>query len=360
MVPDKKKENRTIKWPIVATIILSVAIIVIILYFTFTPETLGYLSSVNINLWFFGAAILLNIIYWVLWAVRLRILSDAIDPNIHISLRESTKIIIANLFLASITPSMAGGEPVRIHLLRRKGLSLGQATASVLGERLLDAIFILVLIPFAFFMLKDQIDIGFIQIGISIGIVFFIIAIILFLYSINNPEKTKSFLYHINKKISKLLKIDPEKSERFVDRINIEVDNFHDSMIFFINKGRRAFISAGVITVLFWSIGFMIPSMILLGLGLSPFFIESYAAQVLLIVIIMVPTTPGSSGIAEGGVAALYSVLIGTSFSYLLGVFVLLFRLITFHMNLIAGAVFQYHIFKSVASFSLDSLNEDS
>ena len=67
------------------------------------------------------------------------------------------------------------------------------------------------------------------------------------------------------------------------------------------------------------------------------------------------PTTPGSAGVAEGGVAALYSVLIGSS---LIGVFVLLFRLITYHMNLIAGAIFQYRIFKSVTSFSLDMIKK--
>lgn len=357
---DNTEGNRTIKWPIIVSVILSVVLIVVILYFTFTPETFGYLTSVRINPWFFGAALLLNIVYWVLWAVRLRMLSNAIDPEIPIGLWESIKIIIANLFLASITPSMAGGEPVRIHLLRRNGLSLGQATASVLGERLLDAIFILVLVPFAFFVFKDRIDIGFIQIGLTIGIVVFIIAIVLFLYAIKNPERTKSFLCRINSKINTLLKREPEKSESFVERINTEVDNFHESMIFFITKGKRTFLSASIITILFWSTGFMIPSMILLGLGLPPFIFESYAAQILLIVIIMMPTTPGSSGIAEGGVAALYSVLIGTSYAYLLGVFVLFFRLITFHMNLIAGAIFQYHIFRSVASFSMDSLKRDT
>jgi uncharacterized protein (TIRG00374 family) len=335
-------------------------LIFVILYFTFTPETLGYLTSVRINPFFFGVALLLNIVYWVLWAFRLRVLSNAIDSKISIGLWESIKIIIANLFLASITPSMAGGEPVRIHLLRRNGLSLGQATASVLGERLLDAFFILILVPFAFFVFKDRINIGFIQIGLTIGIVVFIIAIGLFLYAIKNPEKTKSLLCRINNKINMLLKREPEKSKSFVERINIEVDNFHESMIYFITKGKRAFLSASIITILFWSIGFMIPSMILLGLGLPPFFFESYAAQILLIVIIMMPTTPGSSGIAEGGVAALYSILIGTSYAYLLGVFVLFFRLITFHMNLIAGAIFQYHIFRSVASFSIDSLKRDS
>jgi hypothetical protein len=129
-------------------------------------------------------------------------------------------------------------------------------------------------------------------------------------------------------------------------------------MIFFLNDGKRALIKASILTIAFWSTGFMIPSMILLGLGLDPFIIESYAAQILLVVIIMMPSTPGSAGIAEGGVAALYSVIIGASHAYLLGVFVMLFRFITYHMNLIAGTIFQYKIFKSVASFSLEAIKK--
>ena len=113
-----------------------------------------------------------------------------------------------------------------------------------------------------------------------------------------------------------------------------------------------------IITILFWCTGFMIPSMILLGLGLEPFFIESYAAQVLLLIIVMMPTTPGSAGVTEGGVIVLYGVLIGTGEGSLIGVFVILFRFITYHMNLIAGAFFQYRIFKSVASFSVDVIKK--
>jgi hypothetical protein len=67
----------------------------------------------------------------------------------------------------------------------------------------------------------------------------------------------------------------------------------------------------------------------------------------------MMPTLPGSAGITEGGVYVLYSILIGTT---LIGVFVLLFRVITYYMNLMGGAIFQYKIFKSVASFSMDTI----
>ena len=352
---DTGKKQKTMKIPIILSIVLSISIIFLILIFTFDASTFDYLSSVSLRYEFFAAAVLLNILTWVIWGLRLKVLCNSIDKKVHMDMWKSTKIVIANLFLAGITPSMAGGEPVRIHLLNKNGLSLGSATASVLGERLIDALFILTCVPFAFFIIRGRIDIGFIQIGLLIGVVFFIVVVFLLAYAIKNPKKTKSFLIYINNKLSRFSKKEKKKGSKIINRINTEVDNFHNSMVFFLSEGKKAFIFAGVITVLYWSTGFMIPSMLLLGLGLPPFFIESYAAQVLLLVIIMIPTTPGSSGMTELGVGGLYTVLIGSS---LIGVFVLLFRIITYHMNLIVGAFFQYKIFKSVASFSLDTIKK--
>jgi uncharacterized protein (TIRG00374 family) len=354
-VAGTEKKQKTMKIPIILSIVLSISIIFLILIFTIDATTFDYLSTASIRYEFFAAAVLLNILTWVLWGIRLKVLCNAIDKNVHIGLWKSTRIVIANLFLAGITPSMAGGEPVRIYLLNKNGLSLGSATASVLGERLIDALFILVCIPFAFFIIRGRIDIGFIKIGLLIGVVFFIVVVFLLVYAIKNPEKTKSFLIFINDKLSRFSKKGKKKGSKIIDRINTEVDNFHDSMMFFLGDGKKAFIIAGFLTVLYWSTGFMIPPMLLLGLGMQPFFIESYAAQVLLLVIIMMPTTPGSSGVTELGVGGLYTVLIGSS---LIGIFVLLFRLVTYHMNLIAGAIFQYKIFKSVASFSLDTIKK--
>ena len=126
-------------------------------------------------------------------------------------------------------------------------------------------------------------------------------------------------------------------------------------MKFLLSEGKRVIILASFLTVAYWFTIFLIPSMILIGLNLQPFIIPSYAAQVLLIVIIMMPTTPGSAGVTEGSVAGLYSVLIGPS---LIRIFILIFRFITFHINLIIGSIFQYRIFKSVTSFSIDTIKK--
>jgi uncharacterized protein (TIRG00374 family) len=356
---DKKKLNKT-KISILVSIALSLSIIVLILYFTIDAQTIQYLSELSFRtefFLFFGAAVLLNVLYWVIWGARLKVLSKAIDPKVHISLWEATKIVIANQFLAGITPSVAGGEPVRIYLLNKDGLSTGGATAAVIGERLIDAIFILVLAPFGFFVFKDRINVQLISYGLTIGIIVFVSGIVLFALALKYPKKTKALLIRISERLSRLSK-KKERSKHVVDRIGHEVDNFHNSMVLFLTGGKKAFLGAAGLTVLMWSTGFMIPSMILLALGLPPFWVESYAAQALLLIIVMLPTTPGSSGVAELGMVALYGVLLGVSHQYLLGVFVLLFRFITFHMNMICGAVFQYRIFKSITSFSLETIDK--
>jgi len=353
----KKKKTKTLKIPIILSVTFSILIIIVILYFTVDAKTLENLSKVSLKYEFFLIAILLNILYWILWGARLKILANTMDKNVKISLFESTRIVIANLFLACITPSMAGGEPVRIHLLNKDGLSLGCATAAVLGERLMDAIFILILVPIALFIFKDVIDLGFISIGLTIGTVVFVLLLVFFIYAIIRPDKTKAFLISLSKKFSRFSK-KKDSGIKIIRRINHEVDNFHKSMYSFSGDNKKSLILASILTVLFWSSGFLIPSMILLGLGLPPYFVESYTAQILLLVIIMMPTTPGSSGVAEIGIYGLYGVLIGTTSNTLIGVFIILYRFVTFHMNLIAGAFFQYRIFKSVASFSLDMIKK--
>ncbi len=351
-----EKKSQKVKIYTLISVIISLVVIFLILKLTIDSNTFAYLSQTHIRYEFFLAAALLSIICWFIWGARLKILSNAIDKTVHIGWWESTKIVIANLFLAGITPSLAGGEPVRIFLLKEDGMTLGCATAVVLGERLIDAIFILICIPFALFVLKDRIEMGLIRTGVLIGVAVFILCIILFVYAIYRPEKVKSFLIYIEKKLARLRRKKEKKEQTgFAQKIGYEVDHFHESMMFFVRDGKLVFFIGGLLTVAYWFTGFMIPSFILWGLGIEHSIVLSFAAQMLLLIIVMLPTTPGSSGVTEGGMAGLYSIFIGSS---LLGVFVLLFRFITYHMNLIAGGIFQYRIFKSITSFSWETVEK--
>lgn len=345
------------KFSIIFSVLFSVTIIALILYLTITPDTIEYLLTTPIRYEYFILAGLFNFLIWGLWGIRIKILSQAIDPSYDISVFEATKIVIANLFLANITPSMAGGEPVRIYLLKQNGIHVGGATAVTIGERLLDALVFLLCVPIAFFIYGRYITNDYLQTGLYIAVIVFILFVFVFLYTIRNPKKIKSFLIKITR-FFKRIRRKENPSKVLLKKISNEVDNFHDSMTFFITKGKKTLLLAGFITTLFWFSTWSIPIFLLIGLGIKPtFLLESYAAQILIVLIAMMPTTPGSTGVSEGGVAALYGVFISSS---LLGVFVLLFRFITYHMGLIMGAIFQYKIFKSVASFSTDMINTNS
>lgn len=332
----KTVKSRNIKL-LVLSLSFSLVVIATVLFLTVDENTLSYLAKIQPH--FFLLAIALQFFAWFLWGARISLMAKMVEPEKKVSLKESFSIVIANLFLAAITPSMAGGEPVRIHLLSKKGFSTGCATAVVLGERVFDAVFILAMVPFALTIFQSFIAIKEVRIGLTVGIILFIAGIILFFYTVAQPEKIKKFLSRIFKK--------PEgKRVGLLRRVEVAVDEFHrGGKLIFKTRNSKSIIAIFLITASSWFIGFLVPSSILLGLGHNPVLIQSIAAQILLLIIVMIPTTPGSSGVAELGASALYSSFINIS---LLGVFIVLWRFITYYMNMVISGVFQYKLLKSL------------
>ena len=68
----------------------------------------------------------------------------------------SLNLVFANLLAAAVTPAQAGGEPVRIHELYKANVPVGDATAVVIMERVLDGLALAVLATFAMIVLSDQ------------------------------------------------------------------------------------------------------------------------------------------------------------------------------------------------------------
>ena len=85
-------KQKTVKIPAILSIVLSLTVIILILYFTIDAKTIHQLSSTHIRYEFFAAAVALNILYWILWGARLKVLSNAMDKNVKIGLWKSTKI----------------------------------------------------------------------------------------------------------------------------------------------------------------------------------------------------------------------------------------------------------------------------
>jgi len=310
------------------SIIFSVIVLVAVLYLTFDETTIVYLA--RMDPFYLLLALVLHVVAIVIWAVKIQKMAESL--GYRIGFLYTLNMVNANLLAGAITPSQAGGEPVRIHELYSANLKLGDATAIVITERILDIIILVIGGVIAIFLLgtinipREYTLIIYVAWGCMVGIV------LLFLYSGKNPAMLKRLIKSASCIFTKAW--DPQKVTALTERIDCEVDSFHGSLSLFVSQGKSGLYWGTFFTVVFWAIEFLIPSLILLGLGSPPFYLESFVVQIIIAIIMMVPLTPGGSGVAEVSAYSLYLLFVPSA---IVGVFVVLWRVIFYYFNIAIG-----------------------
>ena len=327
------------KW-LAGSLVISAVSIALVTCLTFDSETLEALRKVKLE-YIFGA-VLLHIFSYLAWGLRTRTLCKALGYSIGV--RKVTEIVISSTFVAGITPSSAGGEFLRVHSLNRIEIPLGRATAIVVGERLLDAIFIFSCLPFALYIFGDILsDYKFDAVFLTANFLVFII-LAFFIYGVWKPEKVK---YLTRKLTGRLAPFFGKKTDaaisHLMEQIDTEIDHFHDSVRVFFSEGKKGLLWGVLYTFIFWATDFSLLVLILMGLSQTPSITTALAAQVILAVIMIIPATPGASGIAELGAASIFSIFVDSS---ILGITVLAWRALTYHMNLLAGGLISLKMVK--------------
>lgn len=317
----------------------SLIVLLIILGITFNEDSLHYLT--HINIFFLLVAGGLRFVSFAIWAGRVQVMSASL--NYKVPFGHCFNLVIANLLAGAITPGQAGGEPVRIHELYRAGLPAGDATAVVIMERFLDGLILIVLAIGSLFLMWDTVW----KMGIGVVSIIFCSMILLIsfnlvlLYGAKNPVKTKKWIMALLRRIER--RIPKPSVTRFIERTDAEYDTFSTGISTFSGHGRRDFFLGAVLSVMFWFSEFIVASVILMGLGLPPVIAESMIAQILIALVSMIPLTPGSSGIAEISATSFYALFVPTA---ALGVFVLLWRVVMFYLNIVFGTVATMLIFR--------------
>ena len=320
------------KWLLVS-LSFSTLVLAGVLYFTVDESTIEHLS--RISPYYLLLATLLHIVSLGFWALRIQAMSASLGYRVNF--RHCVNLVFANMLVAAVTPSQAGGEPVRIHELYRAGVPVGDATAVVVMERILDGIILGALGAFAMLFLGrywSSLTSGFsgislIMYGAWIAVTLFVL---IFVYSVKNPDHLKRILRWMSCWIDRRWHL--RRLENLLSTIDREVDNFNKGLVKFVNHGKSGLAWGLFYTTLFWFSEFVIASLLLVGLGQPPYFIESFVVQLVIAIIMMLPLTPGGSGIAELSATSLYSLFIPSS---IVGVFVLLWRLILYYLNIILG-----------------------
>jgi glycosyltransferase 2 family protein len=331
-----KKYPRTWIW---ASVGFSIVVISIVLYTTFDENTLVYLRQ--LDPWFLLLAVLLRIGSLTFWSWRIQVMAHSLGYRVPFS--SCWNLVLANLLAGAITPGQAGGEPVRVHELYREKVKVGDATAIVIMERVLDGVVLTIMGLLSVILLGSilrQLSLELIII-MGVGFAFMAMIIVLVFFSAKRPAWTKNhimrFLHWLERKYNR------PSVAKAVTKADGEIDNFFCSMNHFTGKAVRGLIFGSFFTALFWISEFLVASLLLMGLGQPPFVLESFLFQLVIAVIMMIPLTPGSSGIAEISATSLYALIIPSS---ILGIFVLLWRIVLFYFNILLGLIGGVHIFR--------------
>ena len=320
------------KWLLVS-IGFSALVMGAVLYFTVDETTVGYLS--RINPFYLVLAVLLHIFSLGIWSLRIQKMT--ISLGYQVGFKHCLNLVLANMVVAAITPSQAGGEPVRVHELYRAGVPVGDATAIVIMERVIDGIVLGAGGAFAMLFLGrywSGLTSGFgnvslLMYGAWIFISFFVL---IFVYSVKNPDRLKRFLKRISCWIDRRWHL--RRIEQVLVTIDREVDNFNHGLVEFVNHGKSGLVWGFFLTSLYWFSEFVIASALLMALGQPPYFVESFVVQLVIAVIMMIPLTPGGSGVSEISATSFYSLFVPSA---IVGVFVLLWRLIIYYLNIALG-----------------------
>jgi glycosyltransferase 2 family protein len=308
----------------------SILVLVVILIFTINENTITYVSK--INPWFLLLAFLTHVLTMCFWACRVQKMT--LSLGYRIGFFYSLNLVFANLLAAAVTPAQAGGEPVRIHELYKADVPLGDATAIVIMERVLDGIALAILAAFSMIVLTDQWkSLGTVsEVMVFVTWIFVAGCLFLFYLAIRRPDVVKRVVNRCTIWFTKTW--ENRRVEELLVRADKEIDNFQGATIRFVHTAKRGLFWGMLFTLLYWVSEIVTASLILVGLGQPPLILESFVIQLILAILMMMPLTPGSSGIAEVGATSMYALFIPAS---IVGVFVVIWRIVLYYFNIALG-----------------------
>jgi glycosyltransferase 2 family protein len=308
----------------------SLIVLIVILFFTINENTVTYLKA--INPWFLLLAFMTHVLTMCFWACRVQKMSGSL--GYRIGFFYSLNLVFANLLAAAVTPAQAGGEPVRIHELYKADVPLGDATAIVIMERVLDGIALAGLAAFAMIVLTDQWkSLGAVsEVMVFVTWIFVAGCLFLFYLAIRRPDVVKKVVNRCTIILTKTW--ENKRVEELLIRADKEIDNFQSATLRFVHTAKSGLVWGMLFTLLYWTSEIVTASLILVGLGQPPLILESFVIQLILAILMMMPLTPGSSGIAEVGATSMYALFIPAS---IVGIFVVIWRIVLYYFNIALG-----------------------
>lgn len=331
---EKAIDKKTIIQGLRLTVIVSLIFSAVIIFLTIDMEALDKLiDKIKYRYLFYMLGIMFA--NWFFAGLRLKFLVNTIGDKI--TLLDSIIVYLGGSFVSFVTPFASGGGPYQVYFLHKKGVNVGKSSTVVVIQFVLRLFFFGTLTPIFLIFFNKHISAGAIPnylfyLAFGMGMVVSTAIIILTLIP-KVMDKLIEIILRINK-LKKFVK-NSYKAKKYLVKAKRELEEFRESLLILSNNKFKLFIAA-LLTIIYWSLIFLIMPMILKGMGLNPDFTKAYIIQTIIYLILPYLPTPGASGFAEVGAASLFLGFIPKS---LVGIVTFGWRLYTFYLVLLVGGI---------------------
>ncbi|MHC1589227.1 MAG: flippase-like domain-containing protein [Methermicoccaceae archaeon] len=323
---------------------ISILSILALVLLTFNEETIHAIRHIVPE--YLLAAVGAHLLGYVFWGMRTSLLSRGM--GYRVSVVRCTSIVLHSLLLSAITPSMMGGEPVRIHMLKTSGVPYGRASVVVLGERILDVLFFIVAIPVVI-LTFHLLGVASFFLLLTLSALMLVGLVLLIAYGLRNPYRLRRLVavvaarvLRLSAKLVGMFRRNPSDAwvRHIVERVDAEVRAFNEGLRELLRQGRGHVAMAYAATIGYWLSQYSVVVWVLLGLVRNvsiDTIIMAYAAQIVLSMVMVLPLTPGASGVAEVGALALFGSFAPAS---VVGVLVLGWRAVHYYFDVLFSALY--------------------
>lgn len=315
----------------VAVVVVS---IIGVLFFSIDSETFDIMKTADRYL--LSLALALVACGWCLDAVKFITLARAAGERLNF--RKTMPVVWINYFGSAITPMQSGGGPFQIYMLYKNGVCVGKSVAITLVRTVQIILLLALVVPFAMIKEPDFLSQHTLVKWFVLYAVLFIMAAASFIaVSVVRPDWIKyiSSGFLVKMRRSSFI-VRPRLLISIARRINAEIDAYNDNIRQFLSKGMVWFILSLVVATIHLCVYLSIMPVLILAAGFHVEFFQCILVEALLLFLLYFVPTPGGSGVAEGGAAAVFALFVPWN---LAGILAIVWRVFTEYTGVALGTV---------------------
>ncbi|MDD2206100.1 MAG: lysylphosphatidylglycerol synthase transmembrane domain-containing protein [Aminobacterium sp.] len=317
--------------------------LVVFLTLTFGVSALVLISSVDestVEMLFTArksalvVALLLVFGAWCCDAMRFCAIARAASERV--TFRLGLVLTWLHYFGCAVTPMQSGGGPFQVFVLYKHDMPIGKGVAITLTRTLLTLLLLGVVVPMAILFEPELLGTSlFVKSVFTYVAIFVGISWVLVVLSLTKPQLMKRWGQILTLMLKRFGIVKHIKVLSVIRRVNREIDNYSENFRLFFTSGFPHFVGAIILSGLHLLCLFSVLPCLIWAVGLPVHYLQAFMAQAVFMFVLYFVPTPGASGVAEGGGAALFGLLVPW---HVAGVMAILWRFFTEYLAIGMGA----------------------